>query len=36
LSACARRQAFSDHDAAGGDGFVASIGGECGPTSTAV
>ncbi len=36
LSACARRQTFSDHDAAGGDGFVASIGGECAPTSTVV
>jgi hypothetical protein len=36
LSECARRQTFSDHDAAGGEGFVATIGGECGPTSTAV
>jgi hypothetical protein len=36
LFACPRRARFSETDAAGGDGFVASIGGECADTSTVV
>jgi hypothetical protein len=36
LFACSRRGRFSEPDAAGGDGFVASIGDECAETSTAV
>lgn len=36
LLACPRRGLFAETDAAGGDDFVASIGGECASTSTTV